>query len=330
MAVHDRTRLTGSLTLYYRQASATAEAFLYISLYFYRVSMLYYKDVKVYFPSQALILERGREPTMEDKGIFRSSLGGFNKQDVLNYIDSITAAWNEERLALEEKVQAATDELDTLRAQAAESTEARDIALQEAEDNRMLLQDLQEASQRQEAVYRETVENMEKELAHLRHLPEQINSQKEQIAALTAANEELNGRAAAESERAATATREMMAAEERLQAKEQECLALRTEKEATAASLADTTRQLRTAEEGRRLACDAARPHIDAAYRRTDDTMTDLNAALEDLMGRLAQVQGDIISKQAALEADRQQALNTLQTTRTPVDKVTSDDTHFF
>ena len=38
---------------------------------------------------------------MEQKGIFRSALGGFNKQDVLNYIDEITAGWDRERQELE-------------------------------------------------------------------------------------------------------------------------------------------------------------------------------------------------------------------------------------
>ena len=37
---------------------------------------------------------------MEDKGIFRSSIGGFNKSDVLAYIDQITAAWDRERQEL--------------------------------------------------------------------------------------------------------------------------------------------------------------------------------------------------------------------------------------
>ena len=34
---------------------------------------------------------------MEEKGVFRTALGGFNKSDVLGYIDRITAEWDEER-----------------------------------------------------------------------------------------------------------------------------------------------------------------------------------------------------------------------------------------
>ncbi len=29
---------------------------------------------------------------MEEKGMFRSAIGGFNKTDVLNYIDNLTGA----------------------------------------------------------------------------------------------------------------------------------------------------------------------------------------------------------------------------------------------
>lgn len=72
---------------------------------------------------------------MAQNGMFRNALRGFHKQDVLQYIDEITAAWNEERKALDqtandavaakEAMQAAADEA---QAQAAAATEQQQIA----------------------------------------------------------------------------------------------------------------------------------------------------------------------------------------------------------
>lgn len=72
---------------------------------------------------------------MAQNGMFRKSFKGFNKQDVLQYIDEITAAWDTERKALEttaNEAVAARDALQTVadeaQAQAAAANEQQQVA----------------------------------------------------------------------------------------------------------------------------------------------------------------------------------------------------------
>lgn len=80
---------------------------------------------------------------MAQNGMFRNAFRGFHKQDVLQYIDEITAAWNEERKALEqtasdavaaqEVLQAAADEAQAQAAAATEQQQAAEAQLTEAQ-----------------------------------------------------------------------------------------------------------------------------------------------------------------------------------------------------
>ena len=71
---------------------------------------------------------------MAQNGLFRSAMGGFNKQDVLQYIDEITAAWDAERkqlAATADEAVAARDALqivaDEAQAQAAAAMENKSV-----------------------------------------------------------------------------------------------------------------------------------------------------------------------------------------------------------
>ena len=80
---------------------------------------------------------------MAQNGMFRNALSGFNKQDVLQYIDEITAAWDEERKALEqtakdavaaqEALQAAAEEAQAQAAAAVEQQQVAETQLAEAQ-----------------------------------------------------------------------------------------------------------------------------------------------------------------------------------------------------
>ena len=80
---------------------------------------------------------------MAQNGMFRKSFKGFNKQDVLQYIDEITAAWDVERKALEataneavaarEALQASTDEALAQAAAAAEQQRVAEAQLAETQ-----------------------------------------------------------------------------------------------------------------------------------------------------------------------------------------------------
>lgn len=63
---------------------------------------------------------------MAQNGMFRNAFRGFNKQDVLQYIDEITAAWDEERKALEKRAEEA--EAASTAAQAAAQAAADEAA----------------------------------------------------------------------------------------------------------------------------------------------------------------------------------------------------------
>ena len=72
---------------------------------------------------------------MAQNGMFRKSFKGFNKQDVLQYIDEITAAWDAERkqlAATADEAVAARDALqivaDEAQAQAAAAMEQQQVA----------------------------------------------------------------------------------------------------------------------------------------------------------------------------------------------------------
>ena len=78
---------------------------------------------------------------MEEKGVFRTALGGFNKSDVLGYIDRITADWDEERQRL-------TQAADKLRRQLAQEQAKNRSAVAEmmaAEDRLSACRDETEA-----------------------------------------------------------------------------------------------------------------------------------------------------------------------------------------
>ena len=58
---------------------------------------------------------------MAQNGMFRNAFRGFNKQDVLQYIDEITAAWDEERKALDQTAKDALAAQEALQATADEA-----------------------------------------------------------------------------------------------------------------------------------------------------------------------------------------------------------------
>ena len=66
---------------------------------------------------------------MAQNGMFRNAMGGFNKQDVLRYIDAITAAWEAERESLTEQAETAQAAEAQVRAELKMAQEAAEQAL---------------------------------------------------------------------------------------------------------------------------------------------------------------------------------------------------------
>ena len=108
---------------------------------------------------------------MEEKGVFRSALGGFNKKDVLNYIDQITGQWNEERQALDAQAQESAAAVSA----AAQAQSAAEETAREAVKNA-------EEAQERTRVAEAAAEELRQQLADLAG---QLNAMQEQIAAAT-------------------------------------------------------------------------------------------------------------------------------------------------
>lgn len=123
---------------------------------------------------------------MAQNGMFRNAFRGFHKQDVLQYIDEITAAWDEERKALEQKANDAVAAQEELSALAAEAQEQAAAAVQAQQDALAQLAEMQEKltnSVNDLAVAATTIE----EMAHQLEQAQRHTAQLEQELATTAA-----------------------------------------------------------------------------------------------------------------------------------------------
>lgn len=224
---------------------------------------------------------------MEEKGMFRSAIGGFNKTDVLNYIDELTGSWNEERVQLEQ--------------QAIADREKAKVAAAKAEE-------LQAAH---EAMTCE-LEALEEELEQVRPLAEQVQALTEQLTQMRAEldealaqNGQLTHKLAQCEEKSQSARAEMMAAEDRLSTREQEL----TQRNERLASLEAVVTQYEETL-GR---CDGMKEHIDSivrpftegASRRAEETLDNTYALIAALLAQLGELQEGIDNQKHALRQEK-------------------------
>ncbi len=235
---------------------------------------------------------------MEEKGIFRSAIGGFNKADVLNYIDGLTAGWNEERELLENQArtdrEAATQakaqatalqaEMDTLRAQ----TQAQ------CDDMRA---EVQAANEQLEAM-RPLAEQAEALTAEAAQLREELAAAREQIAQMQAA-------LAQSEENSQSARTEMMAAEDRLQTREAE-LNRRNERLAALEAQISRYEAVLGHSDGIQAHIDGIiRPFTETAARRAETTLDNTYAIIAALLAQLGELQGGIDEQKRVLRQEK-------------------------
>ena len=224
---------------------------------------------------------------MEEKGVFRSAIGGFNKADVLNYIDGLTGSWNEERVQLEE--QARTDR------ENAQNAIARAEELEAAHE--AMSADLEAAEEELEAA-RPLVEQVQT-------LTEQLEQMRNELDEALAQNGQLSHKLAQCEEKSQSARAEMMAAEERLITREQE---LTQRNERLAALEARITQY--EAVLGR---CDGMKEHMDSivrpftesASRRAEDTLDNTDTLICALLAQLGELQNGIEEQKRALRQEK-------------------------
>lgn len=227
---------------------------------------------------------------MAQNGMFRNAFRGFNKQDVLQYIDEITAAWDEERKALEQRandaeeaqaaLQAAADEALAQAAAAAEQQQVAETQLAEAQqqlfdttaDLSVAATTIEEMATQLEEAQRRTAQ-LEQELAAT------ADERDAAIAALADAKEQ-----AAE----AQAFRQQLEESRRLVSSQTEQIASMSRTIQRYESIlgdADTAAQKMDG---------IVRPFIEQASRQANDTLDGVQNALSVILGQLADLQNDI------------------------------------
>ena len=217
---------------------------------------------------------------MAQNGIFRSAMGGFNKKDVLQYIDEITAAWNNERQELMARVSAANAAQQELMAANAAAADAADVAVQRAQIAETQL------TEAQQQIYDATAD-LAASRAAANELAAQLEDALHRIAELEA------------TVAAVTAQRdEAIAAVADTKAKLEETAS-------TAAALEEAITRyeqvLGDAETAQERVSDIVRPFIEQANRQADDTLDSVQAVLAGVLAQLGELQGSVDQRRQAL-----------------------------
>lgn len=228
---------------------------------------------------------------MAQNGMFRNAMGGFNKQDVLQYIDGVTAEWNVEREALNHQI-----------------SESAAAVQQMQEQLKSLMQQAAEAEQRaQDAEQKVQVSD-----AQLAEVQQQLYDATADLAASRSALEEAQGRTALLEQQVTDLTRQRDDAIAAVaDAKAQGAIVpeleakLKHKDEQMAGMQQAITRYekvLGTAEEAEKRVDGIVRPLINQANKQADDTLDRVQAALAALLAQLGEVQGNVEQRRLALQ----------------------------
>ncbi|MBQ8684304.1 MAG: hypothetical protein IJ518_07305 [Clostridia bacterium] len=234
---------------------------------------------------------------MAEKGIFRSAMNGFNKKEVLEYIDQITAAWDAERQDLLAQMEAADN-----RTNAAEQAAiAARAAVEEAKKEAAAAQE-QLAAMGQQLNY--TTSELDTKNVAIQSMEELLQEKETALqtsqAALSAANAEI-AELTVQRDEAISAV-----AEAREQLAELEATTARlTEAEALVAGLQQENDRykavLGTAETAQEHVNNIVRPFIEQANRQADETLDAVQAVLAGVLAQLGELQGSVEQRRQAL-----------------------------
>ncbi len=235
---------------------------------------------------------------MEEKGLFRTAIGGFNKADVLNYIDSLTAAWNVERELLENQARADRETATTANARvtALETETAEKLAEMQAETEAM-------RTEAQEA--RDALEQMQTLAEQAQALSEQVAQMREELAEALVQNNRMQTALAQSEEKSQSARAEMMAAEDRLQTRETELTRRNERLAALETQLARYEAVLGHSDGMKEHIDDIVRPFTETAARRAEDTLDDTYAVIAALLAQLGELQNGIEEQKRALRQEK-------------------------
>lgn len=236
---------------------------------------------------------------MAQSGIFRKSMSGFNKQDVLQFIDEITAEWNKERLALEQTANEAVAARDELLASTDEAIAAAAVAVEQQQKAEAQLSEAQVQLQNTAgdlSVAATTIEEMatqleeaQRRLAQLeQELAATANERDNAIAALADAKAQLT---------ATTGTAEQLEESRRQVSRQNEQIA---SMRATIDRYENIVGDVDAVHEKMES---IVRPYIDQTARQADEALNNVQSTLTALLAQL----GDL---QTGIDQSRRQLLN--------------------
>ena len=234
---------------------------------------------------------------MAQNGVFRNAMRGFNKQDVLLYIDNITAVWENERRDLEQKLGEATAIQDSLRNYANQLKVYATAVTQHRQKAEAQLAH----TQKQLAT---TAEDLSVAATTVEELAAQLDEAQQRIATL----EEAASTATTARDEAVTSAhyvQEHIAAKEaairdledsrriiREQNKQIETLQL---------SIENYEKTIKNMEAAHQEADSKMRPLIDEANRHADETITDVQTVLTSVLSQLNVLQSSMDHRRQAL-----------------------------
>lgn len=241
-----------------------------------------------------------------DSGIFRSAVGGFNKKDVLEYIDRATGEWNDERLLMQRKIDEGERAVSALSAVQAELAAAQ-TGLTDTQAELT-------AAQTELAALREQYAAAESEIASLRPLADevillrqQVSDQAEQLTAAAEKEAALTSALAAAREKADSATQEMVAAEERLNARAQEVQGLQEKLDAADTTLRQYEDVLGQSGDMQQKLDGIVRPFMENANRRASETLDGTQATVDSLLAKLGELKESVTAQQQALRQEKEE-----------------------
>ena len=235
---------------------------------------------------------------MAENGIFRTALGGFHKQDVLDYIDKITAEWDAERQQLVARAEEADTRIATAEQATAQAVAAAEKAGEEATAAKeRLAETVTQLSQATAELSTKniTIQSME-EL--LQEKDGRLTAAEQEVTALTAQRDEAISAVAEARQQVA----DMEATARRLHETQEQLTKQSARLSHLQQEIARYEAVLGSAETAQQHVDNIVRPFIEQANRQADETLDSVQAVLAALLAQLGELQGNVDQRRQALQ----------------------------
>ena len=234
---------------------------------------------------------------MAQNGMFRTAMGGFNKQDVLQYIDEITGAWNAERTALEQKAAEATALQEQLKAQADQSAAQAQEAGQRAQVAETQLAEAQQQmydATAELSVHKTTAESLREQLEETLHRVAQLEAE------LAATADQRDAAIAAVAD-AKSRQLDAAALASQLEESRQQNQRLDDQIDSMQQAIARYEQVLGDVDTAHQRVDEIVRPFIEQTNKQADETLDSVQAVLAGVLAQLGELQGSVEQRRQAL-----------------------------